>query len=65
MEAPNGRHDDFVDPYFKGAGADAVVVHPQSAGTGAHHDCGRRQQNKPMAPSDREPVGGSVQLLYQ
>jgi hypothetical protein len=26
MEVPNGRRDDFVDPYFKGAGADAVVV---------------------------------------
>jgi hypothetical protein len=26
MEAPDGRRDDFVDPYFKGARADAVVV---------------------------------------
>ena len=26
VEAPKGRRDDFVDPYFKGAGADAVVV---------------------------------------
>ena len=25
-EAPKGRRDDFVDPYFKGAGSDAVVV---------------------------------------
>jgi hypothetical protein len=25
-EAPKGRRDDFVDPYFKGAGPDAVVV---------------------------------------
>ena len=26
MEAPQGRRDDFVDPYFKGADPDAVVV---------------------------------------
>ncbi len=26
VEAPKGRRDDFVDPYFKGADADAVVV---------------------------------------
>jgi hypothetical protein len=26
VEAPKGRRDDFVDPYFKGAGPDAVVV---------------------------------------
>jgi len=26
MEAPQGRRDDFVDPYFKGADPDAVVI---------------------------------------
>src|SRR5271167_708228 len=26
VEAPKGRRDDFVDPYFKGAGPDAVAV---------------------------------------
>ena len=26
IEAPQGRRDDFVDPYFKGADPDAVVV---------------------------------------
>jgi hypothetical protein len=26
LDAPNGRRDDFVDPYFKGASPDAVVV---------------------------------------
>ena len=26
LDAPNGRRDDFVDPYFNGASPDAVVV---------------------------------------
>ena len=26
LDAPHGRRDDFVDPYFKGASPDAVVV---------------------------------------
>ena len=39
--------------------------HCQSARTGAHHDGDRRQQGEPMAPSDRQPLGGPVQLLYQ
>jgi hypothetical protein len=39
--------------------------HSQSARTGPHHDGDRRQQGEPMAPSDRQPLGGSIQLLYQ
>ena len=42
MEALQGRRDDFVDPYFKGADPDAVV-RPQGARTSAHHDGNRRQ----------------------
>jgi hypothetical protein len=26
MEAPTGRRDDFIDPYFKGANPDEIVV---------------------------------------
>ena len=40
VEAPKGRRDEFVDPYFERARRGRG--HPQSARTGAHHDCHRR-----------------------
>jgi len=63
VEAPKGRRDEFVDPYFERAKPDRG--HPQGAGTGADHDCHRRQGRKPMAPPVRAALGYSIQLLHQ
>src|SRR5262245_51731811 len=42
VDAPKGRRDEFVDPYFKRAKPDAIVV-VLKAGEPTHHDCHRRQ----------------------
>jgi len=56
VEAPKGRRDEFVDPYFERAKPDAIVV---------IHDCHRRQGREPMAPPVRATLGHSIQLLHQ
>jgi hypothetical protein len=53
VEAPKGRRDEFVEPYFRGAHSDRVVVIPQGPRAGADHDRDRRQENKPLASADR------------
>jgi hypothetical protein len=42
VEAPKGRRDEFVDPYFKRAKPGAVAVNPQGARARPYHDCHRR-----------------------
>ncbi len=44
LEAPKGRRDEFVEPYFKGAKPADAVAASEGARTGAHHDRRRRQQ---------------------
>ena len=65
VEAPKGRRDEFVDPYFERAKPGRSRSHPQSARAGAHHDCYRRQGREPMASSVRATLGRSIQLLHQ
>src|SRR5213595_1946682 len=64
IEAPKGRRDEFVEPYFRGAQPDEIVV-ILKAREPAHHDGNRRQEDQPLAPSDRRPLGRAIQLLYQ
>jgi hypothetical protein len=56
LEAPKGRRDEFVEPYFKGAKPDEVVAVLdevvavlKARRTGAHHDRDRRQGGQPLA----------------
>jgi hypothetical protein len=65
VEAPTGRRDEFVDPYFKRAKPDQVVVILKAREPGAHRDRCRRQAGKPLAPSDRRSMDRPVQLLDQ
>jgi hypothetical protein len=45
LEAPQGRRDDFVDPYFKHAKKDEVLVILKSQGTGPDHGCYRGKRS--------------------
>ena len=62
VEAPKGRRDEFVDPYFRGARSDQVVVILKAREP--DHDRNRRQEAQPLASSDRRPLDRAVQLLY-
>jgi hypothetical protein len=64
VEPPSGRRDEFVDPYFKGAGPDQVIVILKARETRADHDRNRRQEAQPLASSDRRPLDRAGQLLY-
>jgi hypothetical protein len=45
LEAPQGRRDDFVDPYFKHAKKDEVLVILKSQGAGPDHGCYRGKRS--------------------
>ena len=65
LEAPEGRRDDFIDPYFRQAKPDDGRRHRQRPRTGAHHDRDREQERRPLASADRAALGHAVQLLRQ
>ena len=60
MEAPQGRRDEFVDPYFNRAKPDEVVVILKAREPARIMIA----VDQPMASPDRKPVGRSVQLLH-
>jgi hypothetical protein len=60
VEAPAGRRDAFVEPYFRRAKPDQVVVIVKGrAGADSH----RHRQRRSLAPAVRAAVDRPVQLL--
>ncbi len=62
LDAPEGRRDDFVDPYFKQAESDEVVTISQSQGTGPDHD--RDRLRRALASAVSSALDRAVQLLH-
>ena len=65
LEAPTGRRDEFVEPYFRGAKPDQVLAIIKAREPGKDYDCHRHGEGEPMALADRATIGGSVQLLRE
>ena len=65
MEAPKGRRDEFVEPYFNRAKPDAVVVILKAREPARIMTAIGDSKTQPMASCDREPLGRPVQLLHQ
>jgi hypothetical protein len=62
LDAPEGRRDDFVDPYFRHAKKDQVSGDSQSQGTGPDHGCHRGR--RALAPAVGSTLDRAVQLLH-
>ena len=65
VEAPKGRRDEFVEPYFRGAQPDEIVVILKTREPARIMTAIGDRKVKPLAPSDRRPLGGAIQLLCQ
>ena len=65
LAAPKGRRDEFIEPYFKGAEPDQVVVVLKARRASTHHDRHRRQGQQSLASAIRRALGRSVQFLRQ
>ena len=65
VDAPKGRRDEFVDPYFKGAKPDQVVVILKAREPARIMTAIGDKKRKPLASPDRRPLGRAIQLLYQ
>ena len=65
LDAPPGRRDEFVEPYFQARQARRGGRHPQGPRTGADPDRHRQQEGQPLAPAIRPALGHPVQLLRE
>ena len=61
LEAPKGRRDEFVDPCFKRAKPDQVVVILKAREPARIMTAVGDKRTKPLASSDRRPVDRSIQ----
>lgn len=59
LAAPQGRRDDFVEPYFRHAQPNQVVV-ILKARTRADHGGHRRQEHQSLASGTEAALGGAV-----
>ena len=65
MEAPRGRRDEFVEPYFRGAKPDqAMVILKAREPARIMIAIGNKQENRWQSP-DHSALGAAVQLLRQ
>jgi hypothetical protein len=62
LDAPEGRRDDFVDPYFRQAKTDEVVVILKAREPAPNDDCHRRRRS--LASAVGAALDRAVQLLH-
>src|ERR1700728_1192035 len=65
LDAPQGRRDEFVEPYCREGQGRPVGGHPKGTRTSPHSHCNREQKRQSLAPATGSALGHSVQLLCQ
>ena len=60
LEAPVGRRDEFVEPYFSSCSARPDCGHPEGTRTSTHPDRHRQQEGQPMAFAIGAALGHAI-----
>jgi hypothetical protein len=65
LEAPEGRRDEFIEPYFRTAKAKSGDGNPEGTRTGTDHDGHGSARENRWDSADGSALGHTVQFLRQ